>query len=748
MNTQKEIILQKIYTTRMNYNGSTMKFIYLIFHFILLPYFCWAQATTEIIQIDSLTEKGFLLDKGWKFQAGDNPRYADIDYDDSKWQSINPRLDVYDLPQLRKGIVWLRVHLRVLNPSDVHLALAITQSGASEIYLNGKLIRQFGVLSDNPAEIKAYNPFNKPISFPISDAQEQVLAIRYALQPDVRFSANWEYVNQAMKITVDVAENANNSYQQSLARNSEVNGLKIGLFGIFGVLYLFFYLFNPAHRVNLYFSVYAFSQAITWAILLSFNEPHFLSNLHLIFNLVLVLMVAGYLFMLQAIYVLMDQKRKWPFFVLVFLGLISIPIGAFVYGWGWLLFGIVFTSLVSIEITRVAFMAVANNKKGAWILAAGGIGYLVLWSHFILANFFFVNTFINSIPSFELAWISIPIAVSIYLGYDFVQTLRSLKEKLNEVESLSQEKHEILAAQKEVLELQVEKRTAELQHSLEELKTTQTQLIQSEKLASLGQLTAGIAHEIKNPLNFVNNFSEVSIEMIEEAMQEMEKREARDETLIMDNLEDIKSNLQKVHEHGSRANGIVTSMLQHSRGGSGKKEPTDLNALIKEYVNLSFHGMRAGKNPINVDIQLDLDPDLGMVSLIQEDFTRVIINLCNNAFDAMRGKVYQVQSTKYEVDEGNDIDYLPKLKVRTSLENGQVRIAIQDNGPGIPDEIKDKILQPFFTTKKGTEGTGLGLSITHDIVKAHGGELSLESKSDNENNKGTTFYITLPILKN
>lgn len=167
-------------------NGSNMKFIYLIFHFILLPYFCWGQAKTKIIQIDSLSEKGFLLDKGWKFQVGDNPRYADRDYDDSKWQSINPTLDVYDLPQLQQGIVWLRLQLRVVNPSDVQLALSITQSGASEVYLNGKLLHRFGVLSDNPAEIKAYNPFNKPISFPISEGQEQYAmhySHTYALVP-------------------------------------------------------------------------------------------------------------------------------------------------------------------------------------------------------------------------------------------------------------------------------------------------------------------------------------------------------------------------------------------------------------------------------------------------------------------------------------------------------------------------------------------------------------------------------------
>jgi signal transduction histidine kinase/DNA-directed RNA polymerase subunit N (RpoN/RPB10) len=281
-----------------------------------------------------------------------------------------------------------------------------------------------------------------------------------------------------------------------------------------------------------------------------------------------------------------------------------------------------------------------------------------------------------------------------------------------------------------------------LEQALIELKATQSQLIQQEKLASLGQLTAGIAHEIKNPLNFVNNFSEVSIEMIEEILdsrlktQDTRLRTEADE--IEDEiLEDVKANLAKIHEHGSRANGIVTSMLQHSRGGTGKKEPTDLNALIKEYVNLSFHGMRAGKNPIDMEIVLDLDPDVKEVSLVKEDFSRVIINLCNNAFDAMRGKV---DLPGFENLAGLK-DYHPKLTVRTKSEKDLILIEVEDNGPGIPDEIKDKILQPFFTTKKGTEGTGLGLSITHDIVKAHGGELRVETKDG----EGSTFIITLPI---
>jgi signal transduction histidine kinase len=301
-------------------------------------------------------------------------------------------------------------------------------------------------------------------------------------------------------------------------------------------------------------------------------------------------------------------------------------------------------------------------------------------------------------------------------------------------------------AEKDLVEIKEAKKKAE--EALVELKATQSQLVQQEKLASLGQLTAGIAHEIKNPLNFVNNFSEVSIEMIEEIresrLKTQDSRHKTEADEIEDEiLEDIKANLKKIHEHGSRANGIVTSMLQHSRGGSGKMESTDLNGLIKEYVNLSFHGMRAGKNPINVDIILDLDPEVKEVSLIKEDFTRVVINLCNNAFDAMREKVLKTEDRRRKTEDGNseNTKYDPKLKVITSLEKGQVRIAFEDNGPGIPDEIKDKILQPFFTTKKGTEGTGLGLSITHDIVKAHGGELKVESTVG----KRTEFTIKLPV---
>ena len=261
----------------------------------------------------------------------------------------------------------------------------------------------------------------------------------------------------------------------------------------------------------------------------------------------------------------------------------------------------------------------------------------------------------------------------------------------------------------------------EIQKAYENLKATQEQLIQQEKLASLGQLTAGIAHEIKNPLNFVNNFSELSMEYIEEIFEEMEKLEKTDVTDdIRALLNDVKSNLSKILQHGSRADGIVKSMLMHSRGGKGIMEPTDLNELVKEYVNLAFHGMRANKNPINVDIKLQLDETIPKVKINPEDFSRVILNLCKNAFDAMRDKTYE-----------NPNGYLPKLTVRTKELEDKLILEVEDNGPGIAEELKDKLLMPFFTTKKGTEGTGLGLSITHDIVKAHEGTLEIISEVGN-----------------
>jgi signal transduction histidine kinase len=250
-------------------------------------------------------------------------------------------------------------------------------------------------------------------------------------------------------------------------------------------------------------------------------------------------------------------------------------------------------------------------------------------------------------------------------------------------------------------------------------------------MASLGELTAGIAHEIQNPLNFVNNFSEVNAELIEELEQEVNKGNLEEVKLL---TKDIKENEQKINHHGKRADGIVKGMLQHSRSGSGQKEPTDINALCDEYVRLSYHGLRAKDNSFNAKFETHFDPTLPKVNVVPQDIGRVILNLINNAFYAVRERANNQQRTT------NNESYEPLVKVSTKNLGTKIEIRVKDNGNGIPDSIKEKIFQPFFTTKPTGQGTGLGLSLSYDIVKAHGGELKIETREG----QGSEFIIQIP----
>jgi signal transduction histidine kinase len=264
-----------------------------------------------------------------------------------------------------------------------------------------------------------------------------------------------------------------------------------------------------------------------------------------------------------------------------------------------------------------------------------------------------------------------------------------------------------------------------LQNALNELKITQEQLVQSEKMASLGELTAGIAHEIQNPLNFVNNFSEVNSELIDELQQEIDMSNFSEVKTIAD---DIKENEKKILHHGKRADAIVKSMLQHSRSSSGKKEPTDINALADEYLRLAYHGLRAKDKSFNAKFETDFDNSIGKINVISQDIGRVLVNLINNAF-------YAVSERKKQESNG----YEPTVSVHTKKIDDKIEIIVKDNGNGIPQKVLDKIFQPFFTTKPTGQGTGLGLSLSYDIVKAHGGELRVETKEGD----GSEFIIQL-----
>jgi signal transduction histidine kinase len=273
------------------------------------------------------------------------------------------------------------------------------------------------------------------------------------------------------------------------------------------------------------------------------------------------------------------------------------------------------------------------------------------------------------------------------------------------------------------------KSAEELNKAHNDLKSTQQQLIQQEKLASLGSLTAGIAHEIKNPLNFVTNFSQLSQELLDELL------ESSDEEDKQDIINHLKSNLEKINHHGKRANSIVMSMLQHARGGEGEKQATDINQICNEFTDLSYQGMRAKVQDFNCTIEKNLDAKLPMIHVIPQDISRVILNLLNNAFYACNEHSLLLK-TKSE-----NVQYDPKIIVTTLFKDQMVLIKIKDNGAGIPDQVKTKIFEPFFTTKPAGEGTGLGLSICNDIIKAHGGNLQVESAK----NLFTEFTIYLPL---
>ncbi|HEV8506143.1 MAG TPA: ATP-binding protein [Chitinophagaceae bacterium] len=308
-----------------------------------------------------------------------------------------------------------------------------------------------------------------------------------------------------------------------------------------------------------------------------------------------------------------------------------------------------------------------------------------------------------------------------------------IKAKQKAIEE--EENNKVISAMKAQLEVQVAERTAELRKQKEELEVTldelraaQTQLIQSEKMASLGELTAGIAHEIQNPLNFVNNFSEVNKELLTEMKHEIDVGNLIEAKNI---AKDIEDNEEKITYHGKRADAIVKSMLQHSRSSSGKKEPTDINALADEYLRLAYHGLRAKDKSFNAKFETDFDDRIGQINIVHQDIGRVLLNLINNAF-------YSVSEKQKQDIPG----YEPTITVATKkMGDSRVELSVADNGNGVPKKVLDKIFQPFFTTKPTGLGTGLGLSLSYDIItRGHNGELKVETKEG----EGAEFIIILP----
>jgi len=411
----------------------------------------------------------------------------------------------------------------------------------------------------------------------------------------------------------------------------------------------------------------------------------------------------------------------------------------------------------------VSISIIIRNRRrlgrAEWSLV-GGLTITILW---MLLHTVFIRIGFSSnayrLATVAMIYLSLPVSFMVYIAIRFSENIAQLRKNLKDISALTDEKLRVQAekqalveSQKERLEEEVTLRTRELQEknealssanrqieqqrdevvssrnelaqSLSELRAAQAQLIHSEKMASLGELTAGIAHEIKNPLNFVNNFAEVSGELFDE-LKDTSDPEQRAELIAL-----LQENLAKINEHGKRADAIVKSMLQHSRTSTGEKELTDLNALADEYLRLAYHGLRAKDKAFNASFSTQLDPNLPKVDIVPQDLGRVILNLVNNAFQAVAEK---------KASAGPD--YVPEVVIRTESVGDRVILRVTDNGPGIPDSIAGKIFQPFFTTKPTGQGTGLGLSLSYDIVKAHGGDLRVETTEG----AGSTFILELPV---
>lgn len=722
-----------------------MKHLFKVFLFILFGCQAWSQSRAPI---KSISADGTSLSKFWKWKEGDNAEWAAPSFNDSTWRD-SPVLykNISHFPELREAqIGWFRKPLRVDSSlTKKTLFLSIEQMGASEIYLDGKLLHKIGVVSTDPA-VEKTKVLAELLPITLPDTLQHVLAIRYSFtKRNFYFPGTGQ---ELFKIRLHDINRWGGSFYRDDLEMSRALAFCIGVFFIFSLLHFLFYSTNRQQKVSLSLGFTLLLFGISF--FADFLDDHITTiSGHEINELItLITLYLGLLLINVSLYLYLDQPFKYFFYLQAGLMVLALTSTIFDITLPFETQTWPFFVLLFVDFIRVSILADRRRHPNAKVpvntLIAMAVCIVVFFVVSILFGMLAYN--IDSVQSTSeyflvvlgiLALIfvlSIPVGLSLSLVKEYTRTHRSLLKKITEIEELSarnlaqeQEKQHLLSTQNELLEKQVATRTSELKKSLLSLKAAQAQLVQSEKLASLGELTAGIAHEIQNPLNFVNNFSEVSTELIDEMKEELERGDTEEVKAI---AEDLQKNLQKIAHHGKRASSIVKGMLEHSRMGTGERQLTDINALCDEYLRLSYHGMRAKDKSFNAEFELITEPDLPRISVVSQDVGRVLLNLINNAFYAVN------------VTRASSPSFKPKVSVLTEKSDNQLIIKVKDNGAGMSDKVKAKIFQPFFTTKPTGQGTGLGLSLAYDIItKGHGGKIEVESAEGN----GTTFTIRLPI---
>ncbi|MCT8340762.1 ATP-binding protein [Flavobacteriaceae bacterium TK19130] len=664
--------------------------------------------------------------EGWVFKKGSKPNWRDPALDTSDWKKMNPT-NINATLQDETGRVegWFRLRF-ALDGSMSEIPLAISRNlwAATDVFLDGTLIESFGSTGDS---YTAYNPVHKyPTPISLKAGQEYLLAIHFVDYETTFTQRELRLQPKNLQNFINIVGPKYTEWvQKDIERSYLYGGLCIGIAALLFLLFWLLVVLRPSQRI---FWLIAGMSTIVLLYAISFFYYYFdelpypveKARFLLMITLQSFTVING-LFILE--WILKNKISKLTILLVVVVITTSTIAHLFSISWP---FGISFTGLL---VYLVYLLVTFRNKiKGALlaVVAAIVVPTIAMTVYISLHKYSLplYNEYDKPIIAFTI--LGAPIMFMVFISMRLEEVLQNVEEEAQKVVKVTEEKKELLANQNILLEKKVNEKTAELKQSLIDLKATQQQLIQSEKMASLGELTAGIAHEIQNPLNFVNNFSEVSHELIDELEEELVEGNLKEVNEI---LVDIKQNLGKIHHHGQRADAIVKGMLQHSRSSSVSKEDTDINKLADEYLRLAYHGLRAKDKNFNATLNTHFDEAIVLLQVIPQDLGRVLLNLITNA-------LYAVNEKKKTAGPA----YSPTVSIATKKERGGVQILVKDNGDGIPKAILDKIFQPFFTTKPTGKGTGLGLSMSYDIIKAHGGEITVTTVEG----EGTTFTIQIP----
>lgn len=676
---------------------------------------------------------------GWIFHKGNDSNWAKNSIDTTGWEKLKPT-DLSAKYADKNGRVegWFRIKIAfdssLLN-KVVYVDLG--QWAATAFYVDGELVTARGNTGTMGKDFREYNGGLDPLTIRFDTPVDHIFSLHYVgyLSPIPPYDVKTQGFKKVVRL-------GGPNYTTRLLNNyKRVYTFRTSWVVVCAILSLLFWLLlfqNPKEKSLLWVAVY--TSALFIYTYYSYTDPSGTS-----FNEFKIKIIISDLFQISTIVlflpILLIKVFKRKINNKLILSLIILIVANEIMTFLASSFSIIFQYIYGgsfIFVFGICLYYVTTSWKnlmGAQWAIVGGLIFTIsiLLGGFIL-NLFLPNLFESQYSNllfnsfFNLGF---PFSLLIYVSIRFKEMIQEVQANAQTVVDLSEEKKVQAENQQKVLEEEVSRQTGEIRQTLENLKTTQSQLIQSEKMASLGELTAGIAHEIQNPLNFVNNFSEVNKELLGELKAErLKPNTERKEDIENELIEDVISNEEKINYHGKRADAIVKGMLQHSRSSSGVKEPTDINALTDEYLRLAYHGLRAKDKTFNATLLTEFDDSIGMINMIPQDMGRVILNLITNAF-------YVVDEKKKQMGG----DYEPAVSVRTKKINNKIEINVNDNGNGIPPKVLDKIFQPFFTTKPTGQGTGLGLSLSYDIVKAHGGELKVETKEG----EGSVFSIILPI---